>query len=143
MDKKLEDLNSCTLGDGEILNIHDCALFQQQENDLEPYVGKVTRIRKNGLETEVFVKWYYWPYETKYGHLEFQGKQEVLSSDRKTWEDRDSILRKCKVYEMDEYLQLNEADVDEFFCSSKHCKLCIWPYNPDVPMIRCDKYLWW
>ncbi|GJW45163.1 chromatin remodeling protein SHL-like protein [Tanacetum coccineum] len=128
---------------------------------MRSYVGKVSKFILNDTTNEVKVKgvYYYRPEDIKKVQtMPFIGKNEVFISSEKLSESAESIERTCKVLSEHDYSNLKIVDDAMFFQRLRYdhikkdfetnatlkvfCK-CKLPYNPDYPMIQCEKCNEW
>lgn len=94
----------------------NCVLVKPQNPAEGLYVARVKKFAKS----KVYVSWYYGPEDTIYGRLDFQGKNELLSTEHYDWVNIKSIEGKCKVHSEQDYTRLKEAYDEDFFCRSKY-----------------------
>ncbi|XP_076913121.1 chromatin remodeling protein EBS-like [Bidens hawaiensis] len=141
------DLNSFTI------KANDCVLLRPSNRNENVYVARVVQVN----EKMVNIRWYYRPEETKEGRKNFHGKKELLLSNHTDTQSTQTIQGKCVVHSYDDYIKLERAGVDDYFCRFEYdapknrvveakvrvyCE-CNMPYNPDDFMVQCDGCMSW
>ncbi|XP_076935621.1 chromatin remodeling protein EBS-like [Bidens hawaiensis] len=141
------DLNSFTIAGTNItIKADDCILLRSSNGNID-YVARVLQVNEGSVK----IRWYYRPEETREGRKRFHGKKEVLLSNHTDTQTTGTIQGKCVVHSYEDYIQLERAGVDDYFCrfeydaakkrvvriKSLYCE-CNMPYNPDEFMVQCD-----
>ncbi|PWA79961.1 hypothetical protein CTI12_AA086390 [Artemisia annua] len=132
----------------------NCALFRSDDlNQQPPHVGRVESLEPDENNNVIVkVTWYYRPEETSEGRKSFHGDKEVILSDHQELHNANTIIGKCDVHSLAEYIKLKNVEDKDYFSRfeymatkerlknkkvATYCK-CGMPLNPDVLMVGCD-----
>ncbi|MFS8035149.1 putative chromatin regulator PHD family [Helianthus anomalus] len=137
------------------------------ESDTLPYVARVERIVADDGNNEMMVRvrWYYRPEDTEEGRRVFHGEKEIFLSNDYDMQSTQTILGKCVVHTLQQYMKLKYVGIDDYLCRYEYdagerdphvaagerftpkrvtvyC-MCNNPYNPDAYMVQCDTCKSW
>ncbi|GAQ78729.1 PHD finger family protein [Klebsormidium nitens] len=146
-------------GEDSTVKVGDCVIMRPEAGEL-PYIGKVEKLFTVGegkKQEKIKARWYYRPSEAKGGRRAFHGKAELFLSDHYDEVWAEAIMGKCRVHGFKKYIQMEDLGEDDFYCRFEYkaktgsfmpdkvavyCT-CEMPYNPDDPMVQCEKCRDW
>eukprot|EP00884_Botryococcus_braunii_P003757 jgi/Botrbrau1/13382/Bobra.0194s0013.2 len=144
---------------GHAAKIGDCLLVKAVEGEL-PYIGEVRKIIECQTVPKTYklsLAWFYRPEEALGGRKTFHGRQELFRSNHEDEVYLETVLGRCSVHTVEEYVALESPGETDFFVRmdydpskrefspdevSVFC-LCNLPYNPDRFMSQCVRCKEW
>lgn len=92
-------------------------LFKPSKPDEPPYVAAVVKILKS---REVKVQWYYRPEDTSYRREPYHGMRELFISDHYDIQSMDSIIGKCTVHSLKDYIKIDQVGNQDYYTRYKY-----------------------
>ncbi|OIV92428.1 hypothetical protein TanjilG_25158 [Lupinus angustifolius] len=154
-----KDIDSYTIkGTNVIVRVGDSVLMHPPQSSKLPYVARVDKIEHdNRNSVNVRIRWYYRPEDSLGGRRIFHGTNELFLSDHHDVQSADTIEGKCIVHPFDDYIKLEKAGSDDYFCRFEYMAtagtftpdsvavycICELPYNPDIFMMQCERCQDW
>jgi len=153
--KKLAEARKCHLS----IAVKSDVTLKNPHGAEKPYIGKVVGIEKCTSTQDIFLKlqWYYHPEESNCGRQTFHGAKELFLSDHTDEQRLETVEGVVQVHSLKDYEELSCISASDYFWRYNYkastgaftpksvpvfCS-CEEPYNPDIPMIECERCHEW
>ncbi|KAL9651015.1 hypothetical protein ABK040_012759 [Willaertia magna] len=113
-------------------------IYLRAPKDTLPYIGYIEEISND--KSQIIVRWFYRSNETKFGKLDWQSNNEIFLTSHKDSNSVKTILGKCKVYLLNDYLDRYGINIDNELKTGLHDKISIESYINTKKKIVKDVY---